>query len=208
MPGYKVRQMIEEYDDKQQLEHKGRLSFEEFEKLCKELKANELGSTFKQVVSKKENLETLGGISEASSEGTTHSVRLEEQLAFSDWINTNLSHDPDLKHLLPIDAEGKTLYEKVKDGILLWYVSACLSSALTLISSTFMEFLAPRDFRERERERHVDWLELIANLFLLPTDGPFQNIYWMNFQTNGRNRKKKIWKIYIPICLTDERCRV
>lgn len=88
---------------------------------CKELKANELGSTFKQVVSKKENLETLGGISEASSEGTTHSVRLEEQLAFSDWINTNLSHDPDLKHLLPIDPEGKTLYEKVKDGILLWY---------------------------------------------------------------------------------------
>ncbi|CAK9804254.1 PLS3 [Anthophora quadrimaculata] len=119
MPGYKVRQMIEEYDMKRRSEHKGRLSFEEFEKLCKELKANELGSTFKQVVSKKENLETLGGISEASSEGTTHSVRLEEQLAFSDWINTNLSHDPDLKHLLPIDAEGKTLYEKVKDGILL-----------------------------------------------------------------------------------------
>ncbi|XP_054000423.1 plastin-1 isoform X1 [Hylaeus anthracinus] len=119
MPGYKVRRMIEEYDDKQRSEHKGRLSFEEFEKLCKELKANELGATFKQVVSKKENLETLGGISEASSEGTTHSVRLEEQLAFSDWINTNLSHDPDLKHLLPIDPEGKALYEKVKDGILL-----------------------------------------------------------------------------------------
>ncbi|XP_033213031.1 plastin-3 isoform X2 [Belonocnema kinseyi] len=119
MPGYKVRQMIEEYDDKERLEHKGRLSFEEFEKLCKELKANELGSTFKQVVSKKENLETLGGISEASSEGTTHSVRLEEQLAFSDWINTNLGHDPDLKHLLPIDGESRALYDKVKDGILL-----------------------------------------------------------------------------------------
>lgn len=120
MPGYKVRQMIEEYDDKQRLQHKGRLSFDEFEKLCKELKANELGSTFKHVVSKKENLETLGGISEASSVGTTHSVRLEEQLAFSDWINTNLAHDPDLKHLLPIDSEGKALYDKVKDGILLW----------------------------------------------------------------------------------------
>ncbi|XP_074098583.1 plastin-2 fimbrin isoform X3 [Cotesia typhae] len=119
MPGYKVRQMIEEYDDKQQFQHKGRLSFDEFEKLCKELKANELGSTFKQVVSKKENLETLGGISEASSEGTTHSVRLEEQLAFSDWINTNLGSDPDLKHLLPIDPEGRLLYDKVKDGILL-----------------------------------------------------------------------------------------
>ncbi|XP_011298474.1 plastin-2 isoform X1 [Fopius arisanus] len=119
MPGYKVRQMIEEYDDKQHLQHKGRLSFEEFEELCRDLKAKELGSTFKAVVSKKENLETLGGISEASSEGTTHSVRLEEQLAFSDWINTNLGHDPDLKHLLPIDSEGRLLYDKVKDGILL-----------------------------------------------------------------------------------------
>ncbi|XP_044007158.1 plastin-2 [Aphidius gifuensis] len=119
MPGYKVRQMIEEYDDKQQPQHKGRLSFDEFEKLCKDLKANELGSSFKQAVSKKENLETLGGISEASSQGTTHSVRHEEQLAFSDWINTNLRRDPDLKHLLPIDPEGRLLYDKVKDGILL-----------------------------------------------------------------------------------------
>jgi hypothetical protein len=29
--------------------------------------------------------------------GTTHSVRMEEQLAFSDWINTNLGHDEDLQ---------------------------------------------------------------------------------------------------------------
>lgn len=52
--------------------------------------------------------------------GTTHSVRQEEQMAFSGWINSNLSHDPDLKHLLPIDPEGKQLYEKLKDGLILW----------------------------------------------------------------------------------------
>ncbi len=51
--------------------------------------------------------------------GTTHSIRLEEQLAFSHWINEHLGHDVDLKHLLPIDPEGKMLYDKVKDGILL-----------------------------------------------------------------------------------------
>lgn len=88
--------------------------------LCVDLKSSEAGTRFKQVVSKKENLETLGGMSDASSVGTTHSVRLEEQLAFSGWINSNLSSDPDLKHLLPLDPQGKTLYEKVKDGILLW----------------------------------------------------------------------------------------
>nr|CAD7449711.1 unnamed protein product [Timema bartmani] len=112
LPGWKVRKMIEDYDNKRQITHKGRLSFEEFEMLCGELKGNEVASTFKQVVSKKENLETLGGMSDASSEGTTHSVRLEEQLAFSDWITTNLGSDPDLRHLLPIDPEGKSLYDK------------------------------------------------------------------------------------------------
>jgi hypothetical protein len=40
LPGWKVRQMIEEYDDKRQIQHRGRLSFDEFEKvflvlLCK-----------------------------------------------------------------------------------------------------------------------------------------------------------------------------
>ncbi|KAL7304868.1 hypothetical protein TKK_0002674 [Trichogramma kaykai] len=119
MPGYKVRRMIEDFEDKRKPQDKGRLSFDEFEALCRELRASEPSSTFKQVVSKKENLETLGGISAASSVGTTHSVRLEEQLAFSDWINSNLSRDPDLKHLLPLDPEGRQLYERVRDGVLL-----------------------------------------------------------------------------------------
>jgi len=44
---------------------------------------------------------------------------MEEQLAFSDWVNSNLGHDPDLKHLLPIDSDGRGLFDKVKDGILL-----------------------------------------------------------------------------------------
>ncbi|VVC34404.1 EF-Hand 1, calcium-binding site,Actinin-type actin-binding domain, conserved site,EF-hand domain [Cinara cedri] len=118
LPAWKVRKMIEDYDNKK-TQTKGKLVFSEFQKLCSDLKAGEVASSFKQVVSKKENLETLGGMSDASSEGTTHSVRIEEQLAFSDWINSNLSLDPDLKHLLPIASEGKNLYEKVKDGILL-----------------------------------------------------------------------------------------
>jgi len=79
-----------------------------------------VATTFKQAVSRKENLQTIGGLSEASSEGTTHSVRIEEQMAFSHWINEHMGHDPLLQHLLPLDFEGKNLYDKVKDGILLW----------------------------------------------------------------------------------------
>ncbi|XP_028025763.1 plastin-2 [Bombyx mandarina] len=131
IPQWKVRCMIEEYYDNGGKHGRGvngslngdarrnGMSLVEFEDLCANLKAQQVSSTFKQAVSKKENLEHLGGMSEASSDGTTHSVRLEEQMAFSGWINSNLEHDPDLKHLLPIDPEGKQLYEKLKDGLIL-----------------------------------------------------------------------------------------
>lgn len=112
--------MEEDFKNKKGFMADGKLSYNEFETICCNLKASEVASTFKQQVTRKENLQHLGGTSEASNEGTTHSVRVEEQLAFSDWINSNLKNDVDLAHLLPIDPEGKALYEKVKDGILLW----------------------------------------------------------------------------------------
>lgn len=80
---------------------------------------NDVAQAFKTMVSKRENLQHLGGMSEASSEGTTHSVRQEEQAAFSNWINIKLKDDQDLKHLLPLDQNGDNLYEAIKDGILL-----------------------------------------------------------------------------------------
>ncbi|CAB3233166.1 unnamed protein product [Arctia plantaginis] len=130
IPQWKVRCMIEEYYDNGNSKRgvngslngdarKNAISLTEFEELCANLKAQQVSSTFKQAVSKKENLEHLGGMSEASSDGTTHSVRLEEQMAFSGWINSNLEHDPDLTYLLPIDPEGKQLYDKLKDGLIL-----------------------------------------------------------------------------------------
>lgn len=119
LPGYRIREMISDQNTKQRSSTPGKLSYDEFESICADLKGKEVASTFKTAVSKKENVEKLGGMSSQSADGTTHSVRLEEQLAFSDWINSNLRADPDLKHLLPIDAEGKALYQKIKDGILL-----------------------------------------------------------------------------------------
>lgn len=125
LPQWQVRQMIDDMEKGKgpvpvTARKQGGLSLKEFEQLCGDLKSKDVALTFKNKISKRENLETLGGMSEASSAGTTHSVRHEEQVAFSDWINSNLTRDPDLKHLLPIDGEGRTLYEKVKDGILLW----------------------------------------------------------------------------------------
>lgn len=81
--------MIEDIDKKKSFNlEKGRLTKEEFIQLCMDLRAQDVANSFKQTISKRGNLETLGGMSEASSSGTTHSVRHEEQVAFSDWINT------------------------------------------------------------------------------------------------------------------------
>ncbi|XP_053205055.1 plastin-1-like [Panonychus citri] len=119
IPQWEIRQMISELEKQAKIQKEGKLSFEEFQQLCYDLKSKDVANTFKKAVTKPENLETIGGMSAASSAGTTHSVRQEEQVAFSDWINSNLKNDPDLKHILPIDTNGRELYDKVKDGILL-----------------------------------------------------------------------------------------
>jgi len=45
------------------------------------------GRRFRDAVTTREGVEKLGGMSETSAEGTTHSVLMEEQMAFSNWIN-------------------------------------------------------------------------------------------------------------------------
>ncbi|OQV23557.1 Plastin-1 [Hypsibius exemplaris] len=120
IPQWEVRKMIDDIErTSKEPVGKGKLSFAEFQDLCSKLRSMDVSTTFKKMVNKRENLKTHGGMSEASVEGTTHSIRVEEQAAFSDWINSNLSRDPDLKHILPIDIEGAGLYHSVQDGILL-----------------------------------------------------------------------------------------
>ncbi|UYV68903.1 PLS3 [Cordylochernes scorpioides] len=119
LPQWEVRLLTEEMERDQPTDLRGKMTFNEFQRLCGDIKSRDVANTFKGMISRRENLETLGGMSTASSEGTTHTVRQEEQVAFSDWINSNLGSDPDLKHILPIDQDGRALYDKVKDGILL-----------------------------------------------------------------------------------------
>lgn len=95
------------------------LNLQQFKQLCINLKSQDISNTFKKAVSKRQDVETLGGTSVASAEGTTHSVRHEEQIAFTDWINQRLGDDKHLQHLMPVDIHNKDLYKKVGDGLLL-----------------------------------------------------------------------------------------
>lgn len=44
----------------------------------------------------------------------------EERFAFVNWINTALEHDPDCKHVLPMNPNTDALFKAVGDGIVLW----------------------------------------------------------------------------------------
>jgi len=47
----------------------------------------DLGRKFLDAVTSREGVEKLGGMSDTSAEGTTHSVMIDEQVAFANWIN-------------------------------------------------------------------------------------------------------------------------
>lgn len=113
MPMWKQRQYMAETSNNNQL------NLQQFKQLCINLKSQDISNTFKKAVSKRQDVETLGGTSVASAEGTTHSVRHEEQIAFTDWINQRLGDDKHLQHLMPVDIHNKDLYKKVGDGLLL-----------------------------------------------------------------------------------------
>ena len=58
--------------------------------------------------------------SKGASGDSKHTISQEEQRSFAQWINSHFAEDKDLSHLLPLNAEGSDMYEKIADGILLW----------------------------------------------------------------------------------------
>ncbi|GAB1601285.1 plastin-1-like [Argonauta hians] len=116
LAGYEVRDMIANFDKGEDQQ----LSLEEFQNLYLDLKKHkDLGMLFKKHVQHRPGICTHGGRTTASSEGTTHSIRTAEQVAFSDWINSKLEKDKQCSQYLPLDPNGPDLYQKVGDGILL-----------------------------------------------------------------------------------------
>ncbi|CAD5120679.1 DgyrCDS9242 [Dimorphilus gyrociliatus] len=117
LPGHEIRDLIQRYDTNIK---DGKIDFMEFQQLYGDVKAKyDIGHTYKKNVAKATNVVTHGGTSMASSVGTTHTVKIEEQMAFSKWINSNLASDGDCRNILPLNAEGNDLYHKCSDGILL-----------------------------------------------------------------------------------------
>lgn len=75
------------------------------------------------MLSKRERVVAHGGTSVGSADGTTHSYAEAENVAFIDWINSALKDDEEAaRKYLPVkvDNKGADLFQKCKDGVLLW----------------------------------------------------------------------------------------
>jgi len=113
LPNHKVRDIVQGLKDNGEVEG----DFIEkhiFHELCQSLQAEDVAKTFRTSKQHDKNAEKIQG-----AMGAQHMVLNEEQAAFSDWINNNLSSDKDVSHLLRLNESGSDLYEKMDDGILL-----------------------------------------------------------------------------------------
>ena len=115
LPGYQLREMMTRYGSDKQI------SYDQFTTLYNELdtQRNAECARWKKRIGSVTGAYQVQGIAEHGADEIVHTIRVEEEVAFSNWINSSLSEDGDLKILLPVNPEGGDLYRKVKDGLII-----------------------------------------------------------------------------------------
>uniref|UniRef100_A0AAR2LSL8 Plastin-2 n=1 Tax=Pygocentrus nattereri TaxID=42514 RepID=A0AAR2LSL8_PYGNA len=86
LPGYRVREIVQELSQTMDQNKDGKISFDEFVKVFHGLKSSEVAKTFRKAINKKEGICAVAGTSEQS--GTQHSYSEEEKVA---WVNDTLT---------------------------------------------------------------------------------------------------------------------
>jgi len=116
VPGYQIRERLMKFEDKENL------SLEDLGVLYGEISTEQPGhvnSLRKGSVGANDVYYRVAGMAEHGADEIVHTIRIEEEVAFSNWINRNLRNDSDLKALLPVDSDNGDLYDKVQDGLIL-----------------------------------------------------------------------------------------
>lgn len=116
LPNYQVRELLVDLKNKEKLDEQNGVSKQLFKEICKEQQLKDRTNNWKTT----NTITDEEAITMKSEHGYSfHTVLKEEQRAFSQWINTNLSVLHELSHLLPLKDDGDDLYQKIGDGILL-----------------------------------------------------------------------------------------
>uniref|UniRef100_A0A915EKU7 Calponin-homology (CH) domain-containing protein n=1 Tax=Ditylenchus dipsaci TaxID=166011 RepID=A0A915EKU7_9BILA len=103
------------------LKENGSDTYEEFNSLFEQLDSEKHAETsrWKKRIGSVTGTYQVQGIAVHGADEIVHTIRVEEEVAFSNWINSSLSQDTDLKPHLPVNPEGGDLYQKVSDGLII-----------------------------------------------------------------------------------------
>ncbi|KAI1732890.1 calponin homology (CH) domain-containing protein [Ditylenchus destructor] len=115
IPGYQLRELLNNYGDSKNL------TFEQFNTLFEQLdnEKNAEASRWKKRIGSVTGAYQVQSTAVHGAEEIVHTIRVEEEVAFSNWINTSLSADPDLSNQMPVNPEGGDLYAKIHDGLII-----------------------------------------------------------------------------------------
>ena len=109
MPRDKVASMIREVDQ----DGSASVDFEEFLKVLERAKTTQKLAGFANIVHAQK-----ATVMQVKKDNMVHSFAEEECVAFCDFVNNRLAHDPKLSYLLPI-REMTDLFSVVADGVVL-----------------------------------------------------------------------------------------
>uniref|UniRef100_A0A7E4VXM6 Plastin-3 n=1 Tax=Panagrellus redivivus TaxID=6233 RepID=A0A7E4VXM6_PANRE len=115
IPGYQVREILARFGEAPEL------SYNEFVTIFTELMEEKTAAVnqWKKGIVRVHDAYQVQGIAEHGADEIVHTIRIAEEIAFSNWINSKLAEDGDLKRLLPVTPDNGDLYRKVQDGIII-----------------------------------------------------------------------------------------
>ena len=93
VPAYQLRKILSEVPS----EKGGMMSFDDFTGMFSKMSTKAIGGRYKHAIDSREGVQKVEGDSSASAQGTRHSFSDDEQVGFSDWINSVLDGDRYLK---------------------------------------------------------------------------------------------------------------
>uniref|UniRef100_A0AC34F5W9 Calponin-homology (CH) domain-containing protein n=1 Tax=Panagrolaimus sp. ES5 TaxID=591445 RepID=A0AC34F5W9_9BILA len=116
VPGYQLRDLMEPFGDNDKVTV---AQLKELYTSLMEEKSAHVHQWQKGIVKVDETSYQVQGIATHGADEIIHTIRIAEEVAFSNWINDELRDDPDLKHLLPVEKDNGDLYKKVQDGLII-----------------------------------------------------------------------------------------
>jgi len=118
LPNYRIRELLKDFESQGKYNESNGISRSLFDDICHSQWSQEVERNFKA----SKDIHKQGGDLKLAKSNVSyghHTISLEEQKSFCDWMNHHFEGEDDLKHIIPFAADGHDVYKKIDDGIIL-----------------------------------------------------------------------------------------